>query len=188
MPRVSKARASKRSRKMPGAKAKPARARAEKRRGKPLVALIYASTSDEPVMKECARVLERFAVPYERHLFSAHRQPEATATFARNARKRGFKVLITGTGMAAHLPGVLASLTTLPVIGVPLCGSAFEGQDALLSMVQMPSGVPVATVALGKAGAKNAAILAAQMLALSDPGLVRRLDDLKRRLEAGEKI
>jgi phosphoribosylaminoimidazole carboxylase PurE protein len=158
------------------------------RPGKPLVGIIYASTSDEPVMKECAAVLNHFGIPFETRLISAHRMPKATGAYVQGVRKRGLKVLITGTGMAAHLPGVLASMTTIPVIGVPLCGSAFEGQDALLSMVQMPAGVPVATVAVGKAGAKNAAILAAQILALSDSSLVRKLDDLKRRLEAGDKI
>jgi phosphoribosylaminoimidazole carboxylase PurE protein len=157
-------------------------------RGKPLVGIVYGSASDEPVLKECAGLLEHFGIPYEARLLSAHRMPEATAGYAREARRRGLRVLIAGAGMAAHLPGVLASLTTLPVIGIPLCGSALEGLDALYSMVQMPSGVPVATVAVGKAGAKNAAILAAQILALSDAGLARRLEDLKRRLEAGEKV
>jgi 5-(carboxyamino)imidazole ribonucleotide mutase len=155
---------------------------------KPLVGIVYGSTSDETVMRECAEILETFGVPFEMKLLSAHRMPEATGNYARGARRRGLRVLIGGAGMAAHLPGTIASLTTLPVIGVPLCGSALEGQDALLSMVQMPAGVPVATVAVGKAGAKNAAILAVQMLALGDPLLTRRLDDLKARLEKGQKI
>ncbi len=155
---------------------------------KPLVGVVYASTSDEPVMRECEAVLDRFGIPYERKLLSAHRMPQSTAEYAQTARKRGLKVLIAGTGMAAHLPGVLASMTTIPVIGVPLRGSALEGKDALFSMVQMPSGVPVATVAIGKAGAKNAAVLAAEILALSDPALTRKLDDLKKKMEAGEKI
>jgi 5-(carboxyamino)imidazole ribonucleotide mutase len=157
-------------------------------RGKPLVGVLYGSSSDEPVIKECLQVFERFAVPCETALLSAHRMPEKTALYARGARKRGLRVIICGAGMAAHLPGVVASMTTLPVIGIPLCGSALEGVDALLSMVQMPAGVPVATVAVGKAGAKNAALLAVQILALSDTGLARRLDDLKTRLESGEKI
>jgi len=156
--------------------------------GKPLVGILYASASDEPVMRECWQVLADLGIPYETRMISAHRMPEATGTYARGARRRGLRVLIGGAGMAAHLPGVLASLTTLPVIGVPLCGSAFEGQDALLSMVQMPAGVPVATVAVGKAGAKNAAILAAQMLALDDPPLARKLEELKARLERGDRI
>ncbi len=183
MPRTKKA-ASKRTKRTPTKKKAATRAG----RGKPLVGIIYASTSDEPVMRECARVLEMFGIPFETHMFSAHRQPERTADYAKSARKRGLKVIVAGAGMAAHLPGVLASMTTLPVIGVPLCGSAFEGSDALLSMVQMPAGVPVPTVAVGKAGAKNAAILAVQMLALSDAALVRKLDDLKRTMEKGEKI
>ncbi len=158
------------------------------RPGKPVVGVLYASTSDEPVFKECWAVLERFGIPFETLMFSAHRQPEFTATYARSARKRGLKVLIAGAGMAAHLPGVLASMTTLPVIGVPLCGSAFEGYDSLLSMVQMPAGVPVATVAVGKAGAKNAALLAAQILAQQDAGLQRKLDDFKRQMEKGAKL
>ncbi len=155
---------------------------------KPLVALIYASTTDEPVMKACEGVLARFGVPYETRLFSAHRQPELTASYSKSARKRGLKVIIAGAGMAAALPGVIASMTTLPVIGVPLAGSSFGGTDALLSMVQMPGGVPVATLAAGKAGAKNAALLAVQMLALADSGLTRKLDTLKKRMEAGEKL
>jgi phosphoribosylaminoimidazole carboxylase PurE protein len=152
------------------------------------VGVVYGSTSDEPVMSACGEVLARFGVPYEAEVFSAHRQPEYTAHYAKNARKRGIKVLIAGAGMAAALPGVLASLTTLPVIGVPLAGSAFGGADALLAMVQMPGGVPVATVAAGRAGAKNAALLAIEILAVSDPGLARKLDGLKRRMEGGEKL
>ncbi len=169
-------------------KAKPKTGAASKSSKKPLVGLIYASTTDEPVMKECGFILERFGIPFETSMFSAHRQPEKTAVYAKSARKRGLKVLIAGAGMAAHLPGVLASMTTLPVIGVPLCGSALEGQDALFSMVQMPAGVPVPTLAVGKAGAKNAALLSVQMLALSEPALVRKLDDLKKRMEGGEKL
>ncbi|MBD3237246.1 MAG: 5-(carboxyamino)imidazole ribonucleotide mutase [Candidatus Eisenbacteria bacterium] len=157
-------------------------------RGKPLVGILYGSTSDEPVVAECVALLEQLAIPHETRLLSAHRMPKATAVYAQGAKRRGLRVLISMAGMAAHLPGVLASMTTLPVIGVPLCGSALEGQDALFSMVQMPAGVPVATVAVGKAGAKNAAILASQILALGDAVLARRLDDLKRRLESGQKV
>jgi phosphoribosylaminoimidazole carboxylase PurE protein len=155
---------------------------------KPVVGVIYASTTDEPVIKETWAVLERFGIPYETTMFSAHRQPEVCSEYARTARKRGLKVLIAGAGMAAHLPGVIASMTTLPVIGVPLSSTAFGGQDALLSMVQMPGGVPVATVACGKAGAKNAALLSAQILALSDSAMARKLDTLKRKMETGEKL
>ena len=161
---------------------------ARRRPRKPLVGVIYASTTDEPVMQACQEVLKRFEVPHEIELFSAHRQPEYTAAYAKSARRRGLRVLIAGAGMAAALPGVLASLTTLPVIGVPLAGSSFGGNDAMLSMVQMPAGVPVATVAAGKAGAKNAALLAIQILALSDAALTRRLDALKRRMESGAKL
>lgn len=188
MPRVSKARGKKDARKASHSAKRAVKAIGNRKSGKPQVGVIYASTSDEPVMAECAFLLERFGIPFETHMFSAHRQPQTTETYARNARKRGLKVLIAGAGMAAHLPGVLASLTTLPVIGVPLCGSALEGKDALLSMVQMPAGVPVPTLAVGKAGAKNAAILATQILALSDASLVRRLDDFKQRMERGEKV
>ncbi|MFH1144117.1 MAG: 5-(carboxyamino)imidazole ribonucleotide mutase [Candidatus Eisenbacteria bacterium] len=156
--------------------------------GRPVVGVLYASASDEPVMRECMNVLEAFGIAHETRMISAHRMPEATAAYARGARRRGLRVLIGGAGMAAHLPGVLASLTTLPVIGVPLCGSAWEGEDALLSMVQMPAGVPVATVAVGKAGAKNAAVLAMQILALNDPALAKRLEDMKQRMEKGEKL
>lgn len=157
-------------------------------RSVPLVGLTYGSTSDEAVMRECEAVLERLEIPFESRLLSAHRMPKATTAYAHQARGRGLRVLIGAAGMAAHLPGVLAALTTLPVIGVPLCGSAFEGQDALLSMVQMPAGVPVATMAVGKAGAKNAAVLAAEILALGDGALAKRLDELKRQLESGDKI
>jgi phosphoribosylaminoimidazole carboxylase PurE protein len=169
----------------------PASARPAKGRGatgRPLVGIVYGSVSDEPVMRECESLLEQLGVAYETRMLSAHRMPETTGAYARDARRRGLRVLIAGAGMAAHLPGVLASLTTLPVIGIPLCGSALEGLDALYSMVQMPAGVPVATVAVGKAGAKNAAILAAQILALADAALARRLEELKRRLEKGEKV
>ncbi len=176
----------KKTKKPPAARKKPVARKAGA--GKPQVGVIYASTSDEPVLKECWAVLERFGIPFETHMFSAHRQPEFTATYAKSARKRGLRVLIAGAGMAAHLPGVLASMTTLPVIGVPLCGSAFEGYDSLLSMVQMPAGVPVATVAVGKAGAKNAALLAAQILAHREPALQRKLDDFKRQMEKGAKL
>jgi phosphoribosylaminoimidazole carboxylase PurE protein len=157
-------------------------------RGKPLVGVLYGSTSDESIVKECVQVLDRFEIAYETALLSAHRMPERTAEYARSARRRGLRVIICAAGMAAHLPGVVASLTTLPVIGVPLCGSALEGIDALFSMIQMPAGVPVATLAVGKAGAKNAALLATQILALSNSALTRRLDDLKTRLERGEKL
>jgi len=131
-------------------------------------------------MAECGKALEAFGIPYEERVLSAHRQPEETAQFARDAAAAGFKVIIAGAGMAAHLAGVVAAHTTLPVICVPLPGSALQGVDALLSMVQMPSGIPVATVAIGKAGAINAAILATEILALEDEELKKRLVEFRK--------
>lgn len=139
------------------------------------VAVLMGSQSDEPVMKACTEGLEFFGIPYEIYVMSAHREPEKVAEFAKNAEKAGFELLIAGAGMAAHLPGVLASYTTLPVIGVPLEGSPLQGKDALYSIVQMPPGIPVATVAIGKPGAKNAAVLAAEILALKYPPLKEKL-------------
>ncbi len=139
------------------------------------VAVLRGSVSDEPVMKPCLEVLEYFGISYEVHVLSAHRNPAEVDRFARDAEKRGIDVIIAGAGMAAHLPGVVASRTTIPVIGVPLEGSALGGQDALYSMVQMPAGIPVATVAIGPAGAKNGAILAAEIIALQDPEVKKKL-------------
>jgi phosphoribosylaminoimidazole carboxylase PurE protein len=155
----------------------------------PLVGIVLGSESDLPVMSEAEKVLKDFGVPHERIVSSAHRHPERTHEYARNASRRGLRVLIAGAGMAAHLAGALASSTTLPVIGVPLASHSahsLNGLDALLSTVQMPSGVPVATVAVG--GAKNAAFLAAQILALQDEGLSRRLKEHREALQrkAGE--
>lgn len=141
----------------------------------PLVGIVFGSASDEPVMKECAAVLERFGVPYELNVMSAHRTPERVAEYARSAAGRGLKVLIAGAGLAAHLAGAVAAHSLLPVIGVPLDAGSLGGLDALLSTVQMPAGVPVATVAIGKAGAKNAAWLALRILALQDTQLAARL-------------
>ena len=143
-----------------------------------LVSIVMGSDSDLPIMKEAASILEEFHVPHELFLTSAHRSPERTSLFADNAARRGVKVIIVGAGMAAHLAGVIASQTSLPVIGVPLDSSAspFNGFDALLSTVQMPGGVPVATMAIGKAGAKNAALMAVRILALEDTNLREKLD------------
>jgi len=149
------------------------------------VAVIMGSQSDETVMSACLKALEHFGVPCESHVMSAHRDPEAVIAFTENAEANGFRVIIAGAGMAAHLPGVVASRTLLPVIGVPLPGSALNGQDALYSIVQMPGGIPVATVAIGKAGAKNAAILAVEILALSNPDLKQKLIDFRK---AGSKL
>ena len=138
------------------------------------VAVIMGSDSDWPVVKGACDQLKAFDIPYEAHILSAHRTPVEAAEFARSARTNGFGVLICAAGMAAHLAGAFAGNSTLPVIGIPMKGGAMDGLDALLATVQMPSGIPVATVALN--GAKNAAVLAAQMLAISDDGLAAKLD------------
>lgn len=135
----------------------------------PIVSIIMGSTSDLPIMETAAQLLNDLHVPFEMNALSAHRTPEAVEEFAKNARSRGIKVIIAAAGMAAALPGVIAASTTLPVIGVPIKGSALDGMDALYSIIQMPPGIPVATVAIN--GATNAAILAVQMLALSDDDL-----------------
>ncbi|HLE56927.1 MAG TPA: 5-(carboxyamino)imidazole ribonucleotide mutase [Rhodothermia bacterium] len=145
------------------------------------VVILMGSKSDEKVMKRCARGLDHFGIPYHMKILSAHRQPNETAKFAQNAAKNGYEVIIAAAGMAAHLPGAVASQTTLPVIGVPLNTSELNGLDSLLSIVQMPSGIPVATVAVGGAGAHNAAVLAAQILALKDDAIRRKLIDFKKR-------
>ena len=144
------------------------------------VLILLGSTSDEPAMAGCVDYLTRFGIPLELKISSAHRQPEETAALARNAAEAGYGVVIAAAGMAAHLPGVVASHTTLPVIGVPLEGSALHGVDALYSIVQMPAGIPVATVAIGSAGAKNAAVLAAEILALNDDTLREALARFRR--------
>jgi phosphoribosylamine--glycine ligase len=145
----------------------------------PLVGIVMGSDSDLPVMEQCAAVLKKFGIPYEITVASAHRSPARAAEFAGTARERGVRVIVAGAGHAAHLAGAMAAHTTLPVIGVPIDSSCLQGLDALLSTVQMPPGIPVATVSIGKPGARNAGILAAQILSLSDPGLARRLDDYK---------
>lgn len=141
----------------------------------PLVLIIMGSDSDLPVMEEGAKVLAEFGVPFEIRISSAHRSPKRTAELAAEAAGRGIRVIIAGAGMAAHLAGVIAAGTCLPVIGVPMGGSALGGLDALYSTVQMPGGIPVATMAIGKAGAKNAGIFAVQILALGEPLLMERL-------------
>lgn len=138
---------------------------------KPIVSIIMGSTSDLPVMEKAAQLLNDMHVPFEMNALSAHRTPEAVEEFAKNASQRGIKVIIAAAGMAAALPGVIAANTTLPVIGVPIKGSVLDGMDALYSIIQMPPGIPVATVAIN--GAMNAAILAVQMLALSDENLAQ---------------
>ncbi|CUS76451.1 5-(carboxyamino)imidazole ribonucleotide mutase [Candidatus Kryptonium thompsonii] len=146
----------------------------------PKVAILMGSKSDEEIMQFCEKYLQYFGVDYEKKVLSAHRNPIETIEFARNAESNGFKVIIAGAGMAAHLPGVIAANTTLPVIGVPLPASELNGVDALYSIVQMPPGIPVATVAIGKAGAINAAVLAVEILALQDEELKRKLEEFKK--------
>jgi phosphoribosylamine--glycine ligase len=145
----------------------------------PAVGIVMGSDSDLPVMEEAAAVLKKFGVPYAMTVASAHRSPERAMRFAADARRRGMKVIIAGAGHAAHLAGVLAAHTSLPIIGVPIDSSSLNGLDSLLSTVQMPPGIPVATMALGKSGARNAGIFAAQVLALSDPELAARIDQFK---------
>jgi 5-(carboxyamino)imidazole ribonucleotide mutase len=139
------------------------------------VAVLMGSASDEGTMKACVEALARFGIPCEVRVLSAHRNPDEVAAFARGAEASGIDIVIAGAGMAAALPGAVAAHTTLPVIGVPLAGSALNGMDALVSIVQMPPGIPVACVAIGKAGATNAAILAAEILALKYPELREKL-------------
>lgn len=143
------------------------------------VAIVLGSESDRKIMEPCASYLSHFGVDYCVQLLSAHRNPEKTARFAKEAEAKGFKVIIAGAGMAAHLPGFIAAHTTLPVIGVPIPQSFLGGTDALLSMVQMPKGVPVATMALGEAGAANAAVFAVEILALDNEDLRNRLKNFK---------
>ena len=147
------------------------------------VGIIMGSTSDLEIMEEAARVLESFGIDYDMTISSGHRSPERTIAYARSAREKGIKVIIVGAGGAAHLAGTIAALTTLPVIGVPIHSSPLGGLDALLSTVQMPSGVAVATMAVGQAGAKNAAILATQILALSNLDLEAKLAAHKEQME-----
>jgi 5-(carboxyamino)imidazole ribonucleotide mutase len=141
----------------------------------PLVGIIMGSRSDWPVMEHAAQMLEKLGVPYEVKVVSAHRTPRRLYDYASSAEARGLKIIIAGAGGAAHLPGMAASMTNLPVLGVPVAVTALQGQDALLSIVQMPGGIPVGTLAIGKPGAINAGILAASILALSDPELRDRV-------------
>ena len=139
------------------------------------VAIIMGSRSDWPVLRHAAEMLETLGVVYEAKVVSAHRTPERMYTFAKGAKAAGFKVIIAGAGGAAHLPGMTASLTDLPVLGVPIESKALKGMDSLLSIVQMPGGIPVGTLAIGEPGAKNAGLMAARILALSDAALAERL-------------
>ncbi len=150
------------------------------------VGIVMGSDSDMPVMEKAGGVLDRFDVEYEIEVMSAHRKPARVTEYAGSAADRGLKVIIAGAGLAAHLPGVVAAHTIVPVIGVPLYQEGLAGADALYSCVQMPPGVPVATVAIG--GAKNAGVLATQILAVGDDALARRLRDYKRELSEGLKL
>ena len=141
----------------------------------PLVAIVMGSQSDWPTMQRAAQALDALGVAYEARIVSAHRTPDRLAEFAKGAADAGFKVIVAGAGGAAHLPGMVASMTHLPVLGVPVESKALKGQDSLLSIVQMPAGIPVGTLAIGEAGATNAGLLAAAILALSDEALAERL-------------
>lgn len=148
------------------------------------VLIVMGSDSDLPVMEEAGKMLNEFGIPFEMTVASAHRSPKRAVNLALGAEKKGADVIIAGAGMAAHLAGILAAHTILPVIGVPLSTSALGGMDSLLSTVQMPPGVPVAAMAIGKAGAKNAAILAAQIIGRKDPKVAKKLREFKKRLVA----
>jgi 5-(carboxyamino)imidazole ribonucleotide mutase len=150
-----------------------------------LVGIIMGSQSDWPTMRHSAAILEALRIPHEVRIVSAHRTPKRMVAYAETAIQRGLKVIIAGAGGAAHLPGMVASMTTLPVLGVPIESAALNGQDSLLSIVQMPGGVPVGTLAIGKAGAINAGLLAASILALGDPKLASRLARHRHRQTAG---
>ncbi len=147
-----------------------------------MIGIIMGSKSDYPTMEKAAEILKMLEIPFEMKIVSAHRTPDIMYSYAKEARKRGIKVIIAGAGGAAHLPGMVASLTTIPVIGVPIQSKALNGLDSLLSIVQMPGGVPVATVAIGEAGAKNAGILAAEILSINDEKLALKLANYRKEL------
>ena len=150
----------------------------------PPIAIIMGSQSDWPTMRHAAQMLDQLGVAYDARIVSAHRTPERRVDFAKGAKAEGFKVVIAGAGGAAHLPGMTAAMTPLPVFGVPVESKTLSGRDSLLSIVQMPPGVPVGTLAIGKAGATNAALLAVAVLALNDPALAERLDAFRTRQTA----
>jgi len=152
---------------------------------KALVSIVMGSDSDLEIMREAAKALDGFGIGYEIDVTSAHRSPDRTAEYARKAADRGIRVIIAGAGGAAHLAGVIAAHTTLPVIGVPIPSTALNGLDSLLATVQMPAGIPVATVAIGAPGATNAGILAAQILGLASTAISKKLDDHKAKLANG---
>lgn len=151
---------------------------------RPLIGIIMGSQSDWPTLKFAADVLDEFGVPYETRIVSAHRTPKRLYDYAQSAAERGLRAIIAGAGGAAHLPGMTASLTTLPVLGVPVQSKALKGLDSLLSIAQMPGGIPVATFAIGEPGAKNAGLFAVSLLALSDPALAKKLARWRNKLTA----
>jgi len=151
---------------------------------KPLVGIIMGSSSDWPTLENAARTLEEFGIPFEKEVVSAHRTPEKMYDYAKSARDRGLKCIIAGAGGAAHLPGMVSALTTLPVLGIPVQSKALDGMDSLLSIVQMPGGVPTATFAIGNAGATNAALFAVSILATADETLGQKLSEHKESLKA----
>src|SRR5215469_842349 len=151
----------------------------------PLVSIVMGSDSDLEIMRAAGKALEEFGIPYEIDVTSAHRSPDRTADFARHAASRGIRAIIAGAGGAAHLAGVIAAHTTLPVIGVPIPSTSLQGMDSVLATVQMPAGIPVASVAIGNPGATNAGILAAQMIALADAGVAKKMTAHKEKLAKG---
>ena len=151
---------------------------------KPKVAIIMGSNSDWPIMEKAANILDDFGINYESKVVSAHRTPDLMFEFASNAKKNGFEVIIAGAGGSAHLPGMVASKTTLPVLGVPVPTKHLAGQDSLLSIVQMPKGIPVGTFAIGEAGASNAGLFAASILALNDASIQKKLDEFRQQQES----
>lgn len=148
-----------------------------------VVGIIMGSSSDWPTMKQSADMLEEFGLSYEKKVVSAHRTPEMMTEYAKNAKEKGIDIIIAGAGGAAHLPGMVASLTNVPVIGVPIQSKALQGLDSLFSIAQMPGGIPVATTAIGEAGAKNAGILAARILAVNDADIYKKLEEYTASLE-----
>ncbi len=155
---------------------------------KPIVSVIMGSRSDYTSLEKTSTLLDELGIPHETLVVSAHRTPDRMFEFAKSAKSRGIKVIIAGAGGAAHLPGMVASLTVLPVIGVPIKSKTLNGLDSLLSIVQMPAGIPVATVAIGEAGAKNAALLAASILGLENKDIARSLEDFRSRQKASVPI
>ncbi len=152
----------------------------QSKKSKPVVGILMGSDSDFSIMQETSKILDQFGVPHEILVSSAHRSPARTQSYVRDCRKRGIQILVAGAGAAAHLAGVLAAESIIPIIGVPIDSSALNGMDSLLATVQMPGGIPVATMAIGKAGAKNAGLLAVQILALSDKDLTAKLQRFKK--------